>query len=164
MKSIKFLVIFILIVLSGCNLQTEKSIDLFNGMKYKVTDNERTLKLNRPIVDHFQSYFATGKFQNPLYRYIKGPDYETFIALPVMTTFEEMISYNIVNPDSIVVNKCQNDSSIMYRTYKNKKSNLVEFVMSIDGSMVYILTEIHSDNFYPEIFGYEAIKNRIKSL
>lgn len=156
-------VLFIATLLMSCNVSKEKEIRVFNDFNYKLSENEQVLDLTKPVSDHFQSYFDSASFQIPIYRHIKGDNYETYIGLALQTNFVEIKRFIIEDRDSVTNDSIIEKDNRLYIFSKKNNSIIVEHIIRSEKSIIYMLTETNSMDIARRYLNIQSLENRISS-
>lgn len=154
--------LFLATLLISCNVRKERKIRVLNDFDYKLTDKEQVLQLTKPVSDHFQSFFDSASFQVPIYRYIKGDDYQTYIGLALQTNLGEIKRFIIEDRDSVMNDSIIEKDNKLYIFSKKNNSIIVEHIIGSGKNTIYILTETNSAGIAKRNLNIQSLENRIR--
>lgn len=158
----KIVLILLIAFISGCNSSEKKELILFNEVKFKLKDEEKTKPINIDKKNIFDSYHRNTSIQFPLFRCIESKNYIIFIAFPLNTSLKETL--NLVDSDSLK-ELFSEEVSGSYSIKQLQSSNefLTIYSRTFNGNLVYVFAISESKEVYDEMLNPEAISDRFKT-
>ena len=158
MKNV-FLLLFLIIGFLSCKNQEENSLFLFNNASFALLQGEKISTITKVEKDKFFSYFNEQAPQIPIYKYIKTNTHTIYIALPYNTSIQNFSNANFLlcNPNTPTQG---NNPAYHYSQYDCMGEFVSEYVVSIDGNIIYLLASTPSKAMADSLFSFEAMKNR----
>lgn len=150
------------IVLLSCEKNQNKSIPLFNEIKFQLNEGENLLKIDSKKVKVFNSFFDSSDLKIPLCKCVKSNNSYIYIGIPFNTTLRELAN------DSIYHNLNQtfyeSDSiNYFYKKLSNEKEKINIYSTNIKNNLIYVLTISNSEENSDSLFNLKALANRFNN-
>ena len=153
-----FFLLFVIIGLFSCKNQ-EDNLFLFNNVSFTLLQNEKTSTITTIEKDKFFSYFNEQAPGIPMYKCIKTNTHTIYIALPYNTSFQSLSDTNLLLCNQDALNQVK-DSAYYYSRYDCSGEFVSEYVVSVDGNIIYLLASASSKAIADSLFSFNAMKNR----
>lgn len=156
MRKIQYLLFLVLFFVS-CSQKDTKTITFPGGLTYSLLEDEQQMKLNQQYVDQLQSFFVDPQFQIPLYRFIQGTNHNTYIALPINTSLEEIKAHIISSYSATFFNEHE-----YFRSSEINGKQVVEYGVECKGSLIFLLFETNVKESINDELTLKAIQSRFQ--
>lgn len=155
MKYLSFSLLWLLTV--SCSSPTDPSgVSLFNDLMFSLQPGEQALPADALTAEAFRRYAATDSsaLQLPLFKYIRHPQYELFIALPVGASLPEL---NNRRPRSA---QLSSGPDFYYDTWQQDHRQFTEYAVTRGSNLFVIIAVAHTPGG-EERFSRTALAARI---
>lgn len=138
----------------ACQKANHNQVELIDGTHLLLQEKE-VLKTPDPLVgEQYTRLFNAGPIQIPLFKYLKHPDYELFVGLPIDSSIPE-----IWQRDSSLTDVTD---SLFYRCYSIENLNIAEYASKTpQGTLLFIAYVSSSLPLSDPLFSLEMMSERL---
>ena len=155
MKYLPFHLLWLL--LAACSPPPDQSgVPLFNDLIFSLQPGEQASPSDALTAEAFRRYASTdsSELQLPLFKYIRHPQYELFIALPVSASLDELRNRR---PRSA---QLSSGPDFYYDSWQQDHRRLTEYAVTRDSNLFVIIAVAHTPGL-EERFHRAALAARI---
>jgi hypothetical protein len=155
MKYLPFHLLWLL--LAACSPPPDQSgVPLFNELIFSLQPGEQALPPDGLTAEAFRRYTASDSsgLQLPLFKYIRHPQYELFIALPVGASLDELNNRRPRGP------KLSSGPDFYYDSWQQDNRQLTEYGVT-KGSNLFVIIAVARSPGMEERFRRDALAARI---
>lgn len=157
----KYTLFFFILTLFSCKNVAKNELPLFNGIAFKITDNESVEKVSKSVLENYNKNFNYSPFQIPLSKYIVHNNYSIYIGIPFNTSFNNLRSFHIKNNENNL-GSFKSDSTSFYRSFKSDSLFYTEYCANINSnSLIYISTVTKYKEVADSLFNEAKLIERI---
>lgn len=141
-KSHSFFIVFLLLLSSCSKNNTDKNVSLFNGISFHLKKSEKEERITPDINRKYKTLLVNHQdIEIPLFKYIKGEDYDIFIGLPYNTTLKRLYHSDSLRKNTPNIQYVL-DSSYYLKNYERDSLKVQEAIISkgVKNSLFYIAT------------------------
>jgi ribosomal protein L7Ae-like RNA K-turn-binding protein len=109
--NLKYCLFFIVILFFNCKTNNEKTLQFAYNEKYKLDNSERTIALDKNIIEEYEENIGLDSLNVPLNKYILGENYKVFIGIALENNPQELVQ------------EIQSDSSLKIFEINDYKTN-----------------------------------------
>jgi hypothetical protein len=158
MKKIIF-ILSIAVLVASCSFENKSEIGLFNGIVFKLNQDEQVVNISGDKRDIFYGYMDKIPVSVPLFRCVETDKYVLFLGIPVGTSIKEMIDskFSQIRNSPVI----EHDSlTYFYMKHQDDKNYVTEYVKSFDKNMVYVLAISKSITLSDSLFNRKTLDAR----
>ncbi len=127
-------------------LSTDKSINLFNGVKFYLDSDEEEAPMSADLTALYESYTLDSDIQVPLFKCIGGDGHTVFLSLPIGFNFDKFKGQKVLKEGFELVSSEMKEGEFSYRVYTNNGKTFVEYVCLVKNSKFYTMHIYNGDN------------------
>ncbi|MFV0541844.1 MAG: hypothetical protein ACK5MZ_11545 [Aestuariibaculum sp.] len=152
------ILVFFAILLLACQTKKDNKISLFNDYIFRLDPAEHEVALDFKIKERYAQNFKNTDIQVPLFKAIKGENYEILIGVPFNTSIEALTKAK-QKQDSLTTDVHFDHNAIsFYKKYKKENLFVGEYAKNDDKSLIYLLLYSSSKDVLDTL----NLANRIK--
>lgn len=153
------LLIIIGFTLSQCKKPTLNTIQLFNGIEFKLEGEEKISNKDSISNEFFKSIFDQSTIQAPLFKNIAATTYNLYLGIPINTSINKILKYkSTLSPSD---EKIFTDSTTFFLIkYKKDDDYILELAKNFDDNLIYVVAKTKSAKISDSLFQKEVILNR----
>jgi len=157
----KYGVLLFLVVLTACSSTSKDSVELFNGLSFKLNADESLRNINPSIHKTYFSLFDSETFSVPLFKWVRGSDYSIFIGILYNDSIESFIHSEIIGQPAIELMT----DSVTYGFMKSITNDVyvAKYISKQGGNNLFIVAMTPSSFIADSLFTYEKIKTRLQT-
>lgn len=162
-----FLLFLISLAVSSCSQLDDNQIMLFNKKVYNLDQNEIIHDIKKENLEHYESFLNVNKTQIPLYRYVKNPNYEMYLGIPLGTTLDSLVNEMdaVISSDSLMSDISTSSSdTYLFRSYKKNNFYVSEYLQSFGDNLLFVLNLSREKAVSDTLFTIEKIQSRITKM
>ncbi|WP_338376641.1 hypothetical protein [uncultured Flavobacterium sp.] len=153
----KIIYIVLILVFISCKTSTDSSNLRFAYTEnYKIEEGEKSVSLNKEIVDEYEKINGDLAINIPLNRYVYSTDYKVYIGVSIDNTIKEVAEAYSNDEDLKLIDSkkvkeyynlfCKKDNQYMVKTLYNEKKEKLPIVLTLVGKDSILIRKIYDEN------------------
>ncbi|MBI1221099.1 MAG: hypothetical protein GC180_00720 [Bacteroidetes bacterium] len=152
------LIVLTLLFISACGRNKKEGLEIFNGLKFKLYENENTGPRLSGDIELYESILKEDPLHIPLYKYVKSKDYILYLGIPFNASIRELIDSNEMRKPHDALTS--DSSTYFFNSYHKEKNQVVEYCRVFDKNMVYVLAVSNAEMTSDSTFTEERLSRR----
>ena len=154
MRIITLFIVFL--TLFGCVEKDSSGIELFNGITFDLTENEKEISISKTV--ELQYHKPDSIHNIPLFKYVMGEDYQIYIGIPIRTSVDKYYAAKKAEADS-AFNAIKTDDSY-YNYQKVDSIYVVEMLIEKEQNTFFIKGQTSNEGLLKTVLSDQNILKR----
>lgn len=146
----KYTLLILLFSIYSCSQDiNDERVNIIDSIYIELEDGESVTEMSKKNTDLYFNYIGNPDLQAPLFKHIKGTNYDLFVGVPVGTNFSKM--KKSFKKDGIFAGKSENSSTpFVYVNFNSEGKNITKYLEEIDKNLVFLVLVSATDTAIPQ--------------